>query len=400
MQEVVGVVFRRLGKIYHFDPDGLSLLPGDHVVVRTQKGTEMGEVEEATVKLEEEHISQPLRKVVRRANEDDLARLEENRAKEAEAFSYGKGRIDELKLAMQLFQVERAIDGHKMTFYFTAENRVDFRDLVKDLSAHFKARIELRQIGVRDKAKMVGGFGHCGQNLCCSMWLDDLNPVSIRMAKEQDLSLNPIKISGVCGRLMCCLQYEYEAYKDFNKRAPGKGKCVETCSGHCGCVVHQNPVKEILKIRDDNGEVTEVPLSDVEDVFDQAEMQKRREAAAPKKDPAQVLTSSGPDKRRRQGPRRDKDGKPVSQGSKPRGRDRKPGTQGAKSGTQGTKTGTQGAKAGTQEAKPGRGREGQGRPEGGNRSGSGQKRSRNRRRRGGGGGGGGANQGGQSKPSS
>ncbi len=359
MQEVVGVVFRRLGKVYHFNPDGLSLLPGDHVVVRTQKGTEMGEVEEAPFKLEEEHIVQPLKKVVRRANEDDLSRLEENRAQEAEAFKYAKERIDEFKLAMQLFQVERAFDGHRMTFYFTAENRVDFRDLVKELAGHFKIRIDLRQIGVRDKAKMVGGFGHCGQNLCCSMWLNDLNPVSIRMAKEQDLSLNPVKISGVCGRLMCCLQYEYEAYKDFNKRAPGKGKCVETCSGQTGCVIKQNPVKEILKIRDDSGVVSEIPLSDIKCVCSPEEMQKRRESRP--QEPDKVLSSSGPDKRRQSSERGDK-----------------------------------GAGAGTREAKPERGgREGQSRSEGGNGRGGGQGR-RNRRRRPGRG----SSQGGKSTPSS
>ena len=358
MQEVVGVVFRRLGKVYHFDPDGLSLLPGDHVVVRTQKGTEMGEVEEAPFKLEEEHVVQPLKKVVRRANEDDLSKLEENRAQEAEAFTYAKERISDFKMAMQLFQVERAFDGHKMTFYFTAENRVDFRELVKDLAGHFKTRIELRQIGVRDKAKMVGGFGHCGQNLCCSMWLSDLNPVSIRMAKEQDLSLNPVKISGVCGRLMCCLQYEYEAYKDFNKRAPGKGTCVETCSGHMGCVIDQNPVKERVKIRDDSGVVSEIPLGDVKCVCDQAAMQKRRESGP--RDSDTVLSSSGPDKRR-----------------------------------QGSERGDKGAIAGTREAKPERGgREGQSRPEGGNGHGSGQRRQRRRRP------GRGSNQGGKSTPSS
>jgi cell fate regulator YaaT (PSP1 superfamily) len=263
MQEVVGVVFRRLGKVYHFDPRGLSLLPGDKVVVETQSGIELADVAEAPLKLEEEHIVQPLKPVVRRANTEDLSKLENNRAKEAEAFKYAKERIEEQNLAMQLFQVELTFDGTKMKFHFTAENRVDFRDLVKDLAGHFKTRIELRQIGVRDKAKMVGGLGHCGQNLCCSVFLSDLNPVSIRMAKEQDLSLNPIKISGVCGRLMCCLQYEYGAYKDFNKRAPGKGACVETCTGHKGCVVQQYPVKERLKIRSDEGLIVEVPLSDV-----------------------------------------------------------------------------------------------------------------------------------------
>ncbi len=383
MQEVVGVVFRRLGKIYHFDPDGLSLLPGDHVVVRTQKGTEMGEVEEAPFKLEEEHIVQPLKKVVRRANEDDLSRLEENRAQEAEAFKYAKDRIDELKLAMQLFQVERAFDGHKMTFYFTAENRVDFRDLVKELAGHFKIRIDLRQIGVRDKAKMVGGFGHCGQNLCCSMWLNDLNPVSIRMAKEQGLSLNPVKISGVCGRLMCCLQYEYEAYKDFNKRAPGKGKCVETCGGQTGCVIKQNPVKELLKIRDDGGNITEIPLSDVKCVCSAADMQKKRESR--QQETAKVLTSSSPDKRRQGSGRGDqraatgtREAKPQCNGREGRGR-----SEG------------QGRPAG-QNRSEGQGRsEGQSRPEGGNGRGGGQAR-RSRRRRSGRG----PNQGGQSKPSS
>ncbi len=317
MQEVVGVVFRRLGKLYHFDPNGLRLLPGDQVIVKTQKGIEMGEVEEAPFSLEEEHIAQPLKKVLRRANEEDLAKLEENSEKEAEAFKYGKEKIAEVGLKMQLFQVEQSFDENKMTFYFTAENRVDFRNLVKDLAAHLKTRIELRQIGVRDKAKMVGGFGHCGQNLCCSMWLDNLNPISIRMAKEQNLSLNPVKISGVCGRLMCCLQYEHEAYKDFNKRAPGKGKCVETCSGHSGCVISQNPVRERLKIRSENGMVTEVPLSDVTKVTNRP---------PPRKD------SGGERPDERQGGRRSEGGrkKPPAAG----GGDRKKGTQ-SKGGGQG-----------------------------------------------------------------
>ena len=184
------------------------LLPGDRVIVKTQKGIEMGEVSEAARKLADEPVTQALKKVIRRANEEDSAKLERNREKEAEAFAYAKKRIEERNLDMRLFQVEHTFDSAKMTFYFTAESRIDFRDLVKDLSGYFKARIELRQIGVRDKAKMVGGLGHCGQNLCCAMFLHDLSPVSIRMAKEQSLSLNPIKISGVCGRLMCCLTFE------------------------------------------------------------------------------------------------------------------------------------------------------------------------------------------------
>lgn len=315
MQDVVGVVFRRLGKVYHFDPDGLSLLPGDKVIVRTQNGTELGEVSEALRKLEDEHVEQPLKKVVRRAQEDDLAKRERNQQKEAEAFAYAKVRIAESKLAMQLFQVEQSFDGSKMTFYFTAESRVDFRDLVRELAGHYKTRIELRQIGVRDKAKMVGGLGHCGQNLCCATYLSDLNPVSIRMAKEQNLSLNPIKISGVCGRLMCCLQYEYGAYKDFNKRAPGKGACIETCSGHKGCVIEQNPVRERLKIRDDDGVVSEIPLEDVKCVTERRGPKPQRQesrSAAPAEGAtaAEKPANSGRDSNQRPGgnPRRERPG--------------------------------------------------------------------------------------------
>lgn len=263
MSTIVGVAFKRPGKTYSFDPGGLSLHMGEQVVVKTTKGVELGEVVSMPREVEEGRLNQPLKRIMRKANEDDIAKLERNRARQAEAFRVGQEQIEAYKLPMRLVEVDQAFDGSKMTFYFTADSRVDFRDLVKDLASKFKTRIELRQIGVRDKARMVGGLGHCGKDLCCTMFLSDLNPVSIRMAKEQNLPLNPQKISGVCGRLMCCLRYEVEAYKDFRKRAPRRGACVETCDGHKGCVVDQNVLKERLRLEDENGKRFEVALADI-----------------------------------------------------------------------------------------------------------------------------------------
>lgn len=274
MRTVVGVAFKRPGKTYSFDSDGLTLRVGDQVVVRTTQGVEMGEVVAFPREVAAKSIAQPLKKVVRKANEEDVAKLERNKERQAEALKTAQHKIDERRLPMRLVDVDQAFDGSKMTFYFTADSRVDFRELVKDLAGRFKTRIELRQVGVRDKARMVGGLGHCGKDLCCTMFLSDLNPVSIRMAKDQNLPLNPQKISGVCGRLMCCLRYEVEAYKDFKKRAPRRGACVETCDGHKGCVVEQNVLRERLKLQDDNGRRFDVPLTDIKGICEDKKLQR------------------------------------------------------------------------------------------------------------------------------
>jgi len=212
MTEVIGVRFKTKGKVYFFDPAGQKCQKGDHVIVETARGVEYGEVVSENNNVTGAQIVKPLRKLVRMANGEDIKRAAENRQKEAEAFEICEQKILEHRLNMKLVEAEYAFDDSKLLFYFTADGRVDFRNLVRDLAAVFRIRIELRQIGVRDEAKMLGGLGICGQPFCCSRFLDEFQPVSIKMAKEQGLSLNPVKISGTCGRLMCCLKYEQDAY--------------------------------------------------------------------------------------------------------------------------------------------------------------------------------------------
>ena len=276
MPMVVAISFRRSGKTYDFNPVHLKLGISDQVIVKTNQGLELGSVVSAPREISEDRVKRPLKKVMRRANDDDLARLRRNLDREEEAFKVGLEKTAEHKLEMKIVRVEQIFDGSKMIFYFTAENRIDFRELVKDLASHFKTRIELRQIGVRDKARMIGGLGLCGKDLCCTMFLTDFVPVSIRMAKEQNLPLNPQKISGICGRLMCCLRYEVEAYKDFRKRAPKKGKCVETCEGNKGCVIGMNAIKEKIKLRADDGKYLEVPLADITKVLPDKDVQPKK----------------------------------------------------------------------------------------------------------------------------
>lgn len=214
MVKVVGVRFKKAGKIYYFDPDDIELEAGINVIVETARGLEFGEVVVGPKMVTEEEVVQPLKKVIRRATEEDFEHLEENRGKETRAFDIGLAKIAKHGLPMKLVDVEYTFDNAKIIFYFTADGRVDFRELVKDLAGVFKTRIELRQIGVRDEAKMIGGLGPCGRSLCCVTFLGDFEPVCIRMAKEQNLSLNPTKISGICGRLMCCLKFETELYRE------------------------------------------------------------------------------------------------------------------------------------------------------------------------------------------
>lgn len=263
MINVVGVSFRHSGKVYYYNPNGYSLSSGDHVIVKSANGLEFGDVDQPPMDLPKENITQPLKKIIRLATTADEAELANNQAKEREAFKKARERIAEFKLDMRLIRVELLFDRSKMTFYFSSEERIDFRELVKDLAGIFKTRIELRQLGVRDKAKMLGGLGHCGQRLCCTVFLNNFNPVSIRMAKAQSLNLNPQKISGVCGRLMCCLRYEYTNYRDFNKLAPKKGTMVETAAGERGKVININAVKEKITIKNKDGIVSQLSLEEL-----------------------------------------------------------------------------------------------------------------------------------------
>ena len=231
MTQVISVKFKDSGKNYYFSPDGKSFSTGDNVIVETANGLAFGTVSQGNHEVEDDRVVPPLKKAVRTANEKDFQRLTENKTKEAEAFKICEQKIEQHKLDMKLVRVEYAFDGGKITFFFTSDGRVDFRELVKDLANHFHSRIELRQIGVRDEAKMLGGVGICGQEYCCKRFLDDFLPVSIKMAKEQSLSLNPTKISGSCGRLMCCLNYEQESYEYLNSITPSIGSTVKTEQG-------------------------------------------------------------------------------------------------------------------------------------------------------------------------
>lgn len=248
MAEVIGVRFKEVGKIYYFDPDGQELKKGDRVIVETVRGVECGEVALENREISDEEIVKPLKKLIRKADEKDLRTLEENKKKEKNAFGICQKKIADHKLDMKLVDVEYTFDGGKVLFYFTADGRVDFRELVKDLAGVFRTRIELRQIGVRDESKMIGGLGICGRPFCCRSFLGDFQPVSIKMAKEQGLSLNPTKISGTCGRLMCCLKYEQNAYEYLLKITPKPGAIVETAEG-AGTVVDFSLLTGTLKVK-------------------------------------------------------------------------------------------------------------------------------------------------------
>jgi len=257
MVKVVGVRFKKAGKIYYFDPDNLEIEPNANVIVETARGVEFGQVVIGSREVKEEDIVAPLKKVIRLATAEDKKHAEENDRKEKEAFDICLQKIREHGLGMKLIDVEYTFDNNKILFYFTADGRVDFRELVKDLAAIFKTRIELRQIGVRDESKMMGGVGICGRTLCCGTFLGEFQPVSIKMAKEQGLSLNPTKISGTCGRLMCCLKYEQEAYDEILRRIPKVGAIVETPEGQ-GVIMEISLLKEVLKVRLDKGNETDL----------------------------------------------------------------------------------------------------------------------------------------------
>lgn len=263
--KVVGVRFKKAGKIYYFDPGKLSLQPGTEVIVETARGLEYGYVMVGPKDVSEEKITQPLKKVIRVATKEDRKKLQENRDKEEKAFQIGLEKIEQHKLAMKLIDVEYTFDRNKVIFYFTADGRVDFRELVKDLASVFRVRIELRQIGVRDEAKMLGGLGPCGRPLCCSTFLGEFEPVSIKMAKEQNLSLNPTKISGICGRLMCCLKYECEHYKEDNKPDTSYIGIKVSYQGKQAVVVEENTAEETVIIEFPNKERVEAPVGEIEE---------------------------------------------------------------------------------------------------------------------------------------
>ena len=246
--KVCGIRFKPVGKIYYFDPDEIVLSVGDGVIVETSRGTEYGKVVISEREIDESEFTIPLKKIIRKATAEDEKQLEENKQKEKEARGICLEKIKANNLEMNLVDIEYTFDRSKILFYFTADGRVDFRQLVKDLATVFRTRIELRQIGVRDEAKMLGSIGICGRPLCCSQFLGDFEPVSIKMAKEQSLSLNPTKISGSCGRLMCCLKYEQEAYEHLNKGLPTVGAIVQTPSGN-GTVVSTCVLKELVRVK-------------------------------------------------------------------------------------------------------------------------------------------------------
>jgi cell fate regulator YaaT (PSP1 superfamily) len=248
MVEVIGVRFKKVGKVYYFDPDSLQIEKGKNVIVETARGVEYGEVVISNRMIDEKSIVAPLKKVIRIATKEDDEHLLENIKNAKNAFDICQKKIIQHKLDMKLIDVEFTFDNNKALFYFTAYGRIDFRELVKDLASVFRTRIELRQIGVRDEAKILGGLGVCGKPLCCATFLGEFLPVSIKMAKEQSLSLNPTKISGTCGRLMCCLKYEQEAYEDLIKITPKIGAIVNTSDGN-GVVVDVNIIKGDVKVR-------------------------------------------------------------------------------------------------------------------------------------------------------
>lgn len=266
MTKVIGVRFRTAGKIYFFSPGKFEVKRGDQVIVETARGVEFGNVVMGPKEVKDEEITQPLKTVIRLATEDDHRVEEKNRKKEKEAFQICLEKIHKHGLEMKLIDAEYTFDNNKVLFYFTADGRIDFRQLVKDLAAIFKTRIELRQIGVRDETKILGGIGICGRSLCCHTYLSEFAPVSIKMAKEQNLSLNQTKISGVCGRLMCCLKNEQETYEELNKKLPGIGDTVTLPDGIQGTVQNVNVLRQRVKVVvevNDEKEIQEFPVNEL-----------------------------------------------------------------------------------------------------------------------------------------
>ena len=266
MVKIVGVRFRNAGKVYYFDPKGYKIKAGDHVIVETARGVEYGTVIGGIREVTDDRVVQPLKAVIRVATQEDDLRAEKSRAKEKDAMRICNEKIRKHKLDMKLIDAEYTFDNNKVLFYFTADGRIDFRELVKDLAAVFKMRIELRQIGVRDETKILGGIGICGRVLCCNSFLSEFAPVSIKMAKEQNLSLNPTKISGVCGRLMCCLKNEEDTYEYLNSKLPNIGESVTTIDGVRGEVQSVNVLRQKVKVLIDVGDEKELREYDVREL--------------------------------------------------------------------------------------------------------------------------------------
>ena len=325
MVNVIGVRFENAGKLYFFDPGQFWPTPGDYVLVETSRGIEFGEVVTGIKEIDDAMLQSPLKPVVRIASAEDLQHFKDNKAAEKEAYQVCQKKISEHKLDMKLVSVEYTFDNSKILFYFTANGRVDFRSLVKDLASVFKTRIELRQIGVRDEAKMLGGLGICGRPICCGAFLGDFQPVSIKMAKEQNLSLNPTKISGVCGRLMCCLKYEQDQYEAIRKKMPKVGKEVITPDGP-GVVWELNVIKETVRVRiqkGDSSELRDYPMEDVQRPGARREEPKEApvEAEVPAQETAQEAFAEAP-AQEEQRPRKER--KPHrEEGEKPERREKR-----------------------------------------------------------------------------
>ncbi|MFC1906407.1 stage 0 sporulation family protein [Chloroflexota bacterium] len=262
MAEIIGVRFKRAGKVYRFDAMGFDLEVGDYVIVNTARGLELGQMVTSSEQVSVDEVAGPLKPVVRRAEPEDIRRAQEFEDGEREALAECSKIIANLHLSMKLLSAEYNLDGNRLTFFFSAAERVDFRELVRELSQRFKVRVELRQVGSRDESKLIGGFGRCGRPLCCMSYLSEFSPVSIRMAKEQGLSLSPMRISGVCGRLLCCLGYEGEQYRVMKAKLPKEGQRVSVPMG-VAKVVGGNPLKETVLVELKNGVRVELPLSEV-----------------------------------------------------------------------------------------------------------------------------------------
>jgi len=275
MADVVGIRFKRTGKVYYFDPAGVDLDVNDHVVVKTVRGLEMGQVVVAPWQVLDSELREPLKPVVRKAEPEDIKRVQELEQKTTEALAECGKWIEKLKLPMKLLTAEYNLSGNRLIFFFSASERVDFRELVKELSSLLKVRVELRQVGPRDGAKLIGGFGRCGRQLCCSSFLTEFEPVSIRMAKEQGLPLNPMKISGVCGRLMCCLSYEGALYRAMREKLPKKGQRVMTSTG-VAVVIGGNPLKQMVLVELKSGATTELPVGEVTIEVEQPHKQQKK----------------------------------------------------------------------------------------------------------------------------
>ena len=322
--KVIGVRFKKAGKIYYFNPLSIPFEVGEGVIVETSRGIEFGEVVIGVREMEQKELQKPLRPVIRRADEEDYARIEANQRKEKEAFSICEEKIKKHGMDMKLINVEYTFDNSKIVFYFTAEGRVDFRDLVKDLASVFKTRIELRQIGVRDETKMLGGLGPCGRPACCAEFLGDFQPVSIKMAKEQNLSLSPTKISGLCGRLMCCLGYEHEYYKELSAILPRNGSEVQTPDG-TGVVMESNPLRQLVKVKiavGDEFDVREYPVGEISVQRRSKRPPEKQEAPekgkdAEKREPARAEKAEKAEGKKAEKPRRQD--RPKRGGKPPRG---------------------------------------------------------------------------------